>query len=151
MDKHRRKHLQFTRVAELQSLRAMASEAECAAAIAEARRAETHLSQCRDAATQEAERLEALMEARALDFDAWRIGRAALGHLDDLHEAAAQDSESLSRREAAQRDSWHRERRLSDLAAGRCRKLARKVANARDEKAASEAVSLPRPPVGGSR
>jgi hypothetical protein len=142
MSNRSKRQQRLTRVAELQSLKALASAGDYSAALADSQRAQAMLQQCEQGVQSQAGRVDAALSGDAFDFDHWRIGRAVLDSLATTRDTAATDAAQTSEREGSSRHQWHCEQQRERRIAERCKAVNRRLADKRDEAAASEAVGL---------
>lgn len=132
----------LAQVAALQTFNATASRADLATAQAARSEAETALAMSHAAFDAGVRRMDALLANEALDFDGWRIGRAMFDELAAKHDEAAMN---LSHRENTVLDAhraFETERARESQAKARHRRLARHLAQKRDEAETIEANAV---------
>ncbi len=135
-------HYRISRIATLQTLKAMSSRGELAEAQAETTEARERLDQGqREVAAKEGE-VEALLNAEALDFARWRIALAVLGDLSNYRDLAAETVHECDVREAERREQWRQDHVREERSTALLRKLTRRMADKRDDAAILEAASL---------
>lgn len=143
-------HHRLDRIATLQALRAMASRGELAEAQAETARSRNRLGQREDEVAAKETEVAAMQGAEALDFAGWRIALAVLAGLSSRRDAAAEALGECEAHEEGRREQWRQDHAREERAATLARKLARRLADKRDDGAVLEASSL-RPLSGGDR
>ncbi len=143
-------HRRLDQIATLQTLRAMASRGELAEAQAQTAQSRDGLDRQECEVSAKETEVTAMLGAEALDFAGWRIALAVLTGLSAQRDAAAEVLGECEACEEERREQWRQDHARQERAATLTRRLARRLADKRDDAAVLEAAGL-RSQSGGDR
>jgi len=132
----------LARIAELQSLRAMASKTRLAEAQRRSDEARLGLESREREIAERAEHVERCFSAPTLDLAALGIGRAMLAALAGERDRASEDLDECEASENSRRKEWLGETRLAERAREMERKSARYAVQKREDEAVIELAGL---------
>lgn len=132
----------LARIAQLQSLRTLASKTGLAEAQRECDEARGRLEQREQAVAERAGEVERCFAADHLDLTALRIGSAILATLGNERDRAQGEFAECEAREGESRAEWLRETRLAERAEGLLRKATRHAVQKREDATVTELNNL---------
>jgi hypothetical protein len=132
----------LARIAELQSLRTMASKTELADSQRRRDEARGMLEECEQALAERASAVESCFAEERLDLTALGIGREMLAALTHERDRAQGEFVECETREGESRAEWLREAKLTERAEGLLRKATRHAAQKREDAAVTEMTNL---------